>query len=50
MGALGAAGAAVYAAGTPPPVVYAQPVPIQTYSIGNQTYTCTTAGTFTNCY
>lgn len=51
MSTLGAAGAAVYAAGQP--AYYSQPVqpaPIQTYVVGNQTVTCTTAGTLTNCY
>jgi hypothetical protein len=49
MSTMGAAGAAIYAAGQP---VYPQPVQpaVQTYVVGNQTVTCTTAGTLTNCY
>jgi hypothetical protein len=50
MSTLGAAGAAVYAAGQPVYTQTVQPAPIQTYVVGNQTVTCTTAGNFTNCY
>ena len=49
MNTLGAAGATVYASSMPQPI-YAPPAPIQTYSLGNQTVTCTTAGNFTNCF
>lgn len=49
MSTLGAAGAAVYAAGQP---VYPQTVQpaVQTYVVGNRTMTCTTASGLTTCY
>lgn len=51
MGRMAALGTAVYAVSTPP--VYAAPPAgstVQTYQIGGRVYTCSTVGTYTNCF
>lgn len=52
MGRMAALGTAVYAISTPQqPVAVVQPgSSIQTYMIGGRVYTCSTAGTNTNCF